>query len=163
MAILTVWRYRTSDGARHAGDALVELARDNLVLDAAAVSWEAGSRKPRAHQLAPTRGADALGGSFWGLLFGLVFFMPLLGAAMGAAMGARAGSLADVGIDDTFMNRIRDQVAPGTSALFVLTSDAVGERLQAALAGEAGSELTVAHLTDEQEAALREVFGETAA
>ena len=61
-----------------------------------------------------------MGGSFWGLLFGLIFFVPLLGAAIGAATGALAGSLTDVGIDDAFINKVRDQVTPGTSALFVL-------------------------------------------
>jgi uncharacterized membrane protein len=163
MAILTVWRYDTSDGARHAQDALVGLAREQVVLDAACVTWEAGTRRPRTHQLGPTLGAGTLGVSFWGLLFGLVFYLPLLGAALGAAMGSRAGSLAEVGIDDTFVNRVRDQVTPGTSALFVLTSDTGVARLQDTLAGEASVEPTLTYLTGEQEAALREVFGETAA
>ena len=70
-----------------------------------------------------------LGAGFWGLLFGLVFFVPLLGAAIGATTGALAGALADVGIDDHFINRVRDQVTPGTSALFLLTSDAVVGRV----------------------------------
>ena len=51
--------------------------------------------------------------------------MPLLGLAVGAAAGALGGSLADVGIDDDFIAAVKAKVTPGTSALFVLTSDAV--------------------------------------
>ena len=71
--------------------------------------------------------------AFWGLLFGLIFFVPLLGAAIGAATGALAGSLTDVGIDDEFINKVRDQITPGTSALFVMTSDAVVDKVQGGL------------------------------
>jgi uncharacterized membrane protein len=161
MATLTVWRYDTLGGARQAAELLKDLAdADRPVLhDAATVEWEPGQGKPRTHQLGDsTTGAGALGGGFWGLLFGLVFFMPLLGAALGAATGALAGALTDVGIDDMFINRVRDTVTPGTSALFVLTSDAALERIHDAFAGSPHGELIFTHLTDEQEAALREVF-----
>ena len=163
MATLTVWRYDTVDCARTAADRLKELAlKDGLVVrDAAIVVWEPGQGKPRTHQLNPTTTATgALGGGFWGLLFGLIFFLPLLGAAIGAATGALAGSLTDVGIDDTFINRVRDTVTPGTSALFVLTADAALERIHDAFAGGPPAELIFTHLTAEQEVALREVFAD---
>ena len=76
-----------------------------------------------------------MGGAFWGLLFGLIFFVPLLGAAIGAASGALSGSLRDVGIDDSFINRVRDRVTPGTSALFLMSSDAVVDKVKDAFAG----------------------------
>ena len=72
----------------------------------------------------------ALGGTFWGMLFGLIFFVPLLGAAIGAGIGALAGSMTDVGIDDSFINSVKQRVTPGTSALFVLSSDAVIDRIK---------------------------------
>ena len=128
------------------------------VHDAATVVWEEGKKKPRTRQLSSPTAAGALGGCFWGLLFGLIFFVPLLGAAIGAATGALAGSLSDVGIDDEFINKVRDQVTPGTSALFVLTSDAVVDRIKEAFAGLDPGELIFTDLDDEQEAALREVF-----
>jgi uncharacterized membrane protein len=56
-------------------------------------------------------GMGALTGSFLGLLFGLLFFVPLLGMAVGAAFGALGGSLADVGIDDQFIQGVRDEVS----------------------------------------------------
>ena len=163
MATLTVWRYDTVDGARTAAALLKKLAlQDVLVVhDAATVEWEHGEGRPRTRQLSPgTTVTGALGGGFWGLLFGLIFFMPLLGAAIGAATGAIAGSLTDVGIDDTFINRVRDTVTPGTSALFVLTSDNDLDRIRDAFANDPRGELIFTNLTDDQEAALRAVFAE---
>jgi uncharacterized membrane protein len=162
MATLTVWKFDSPQGADEAVRTLKELTREDIVVvhDAATVSWEKGSKKPKTHQVTSTTLAGALGGSFWGLLFGLIFFVPLLGAAIGAATGALAGSLTDVGIDDTFINKIRDQVTPGTSALFVLTSDAVVDKVHEAFAGHAPSELLFTNLDGEQEAALRAVFSE---
>jgi uncharacterized membrane protein len=160
MATLTVWKYDTTYGAEQASEKLQELSRGGLVQihDAATVVWEEGKKKPKTHQLASTTAAGALGGSFWGLLFGLIFFVPLLGAAIGAATGALAGSLTDVGIDDEFINKVRDHVTPGTSALFVMTSDAVMDKLKEGLAGLDKGELIFTNLDNEQEAALREVF-----
>ena len=162
MATLTVWRYDSPEGARQAADILADLDRAGQIVveDAAIVTWEAGKRKPRTQQLTSTSTAGALSGGFWGLLFGLIFFVPLLGAAIGAAGGAVAGSLSDVGIDDGFINRVRDQVTPGTSALFALTSDAVLDRLHEAFADGPRGELIHTDLDAEQEAALREIFGD---
>jgi uncharacterized membrane protein len=53
-----------------------------------------------------------------------VFLMPFAGAAVGAAAGALRGRLSDSGIDDGFIAELRDKLTPGTSALFVLSSDA---------------------------------------
>ena len=117
------------------------------------------SRGPTSSPAPP--GPGALGGGFWGLLFGLIFFVPLLGAAIGAATGALAGSLSDVGIDDEFINKVRDQVTPGTSALFVMTSDAVLDKIQEALRRDGPGELIFTDLDSEQEAALREVFAQS--
>jgi len=163
MATLTVWKFDSPGGAEAAQEKLLELGRQNLitVLDAAIVTWEAGEKKPRTRQLVSTTGPGALGGAFWGLLFGLIFFVPLLGAAIGAATGALSGSLTDVGIDDTFINEVRDQVTPGTSALFLMSSGAVLDRLGDAFGGDR-AELVFTNLSNEQEAALREVFAEHA-
>jgi uncharacterized membrane protein len=162
MATLTVWKFESTDGAERAEQKLLTLAQQKLIAvhDAATVTWEVGKKKPRTRQLASTTGAGALGGSFWGLLFGLIFFVPLLGAAIGAATGALAGSLADVGIDDNFINKVRDQVTPGTSALFVLSSDAVVDKIHDAFAGDEKADLIFTNLADDQEAALREVFAD---
>lgn len=161
MATLTVWKFDSANGADDATDILRNLATKKLITihDAATVSWEEGKKKPKTRQLTNLAGAGALGGAFWGMLFGLIFFVPLLGAAIGAATGALAGSLGDVGIDDSFINRVRDEVTPGTSALFVMSSDAVMDKVRDAFAGSQ-PELIFTNLSDEQESAIREVFAE---
>jgi uncharacterized membrane protein len=162
MATLTVWKFESTGGADSAERTVLAFAQEGLISvhDAATVSWEVGAKKPKTRQLNPTTSTGALGGSFWGLLFGLIFFVPLLGAAVGAAAGAVAGSLNDVGIDDNFINRVRDQITPGTSALFLLSSDAVIDKLRDAFTGDDKPELLFTNLSNEQDAALREVFAE---
>ena len=159
MATLTVWKFEDPQGADQAVTTLESLAKQQLItlLDAATVSWPAGARKPKTRQLHSLAGAGALGGAFWGLLFGLIFFIPLLGLAIGAAAGAVGGSLSDVGIDDDFIKRTRDQVKPGTSALFVMTSGAVLDKVHDAFRGQR-VELVSTNLSEDQERALREVF-----
>ena len=159
MATLTVWKFADPEGANKAVDLLEDLQRQQLITihDAATVTWEPGKKKPKTRQLASLRGAGAMGGAFWGLLFGLLFFVPLLGMAIGAAAGALSGSLADVGIDDKFIGSVREKVTPGTSALFVLTSDAVMDKVHAAFAGQS-PELIYTNLSADEEARLHEVF-----
>ena len=161
MATLTVWKFPTASGADMAQDTLEQLSKQELIRvhDAAVVTWPEGAKKPKTRQMHSLTGAGALGGAFWGLLFGLLFFVPLLGAAVGAAAGGFAGSLGDVGIDDDFIRRVRLEITPGTSALFVMSSDAVMDRVQDAFKGM-DAELLSTNLSAEQEERLREVFAE---
>ena len=161
MATLSVWKFPDPSGAERAQTTLEMLQKQNLITvhDAAVVSWATGAKKPKTRQLNNMTGIGALGGSFWGLLFGLLFFVPLLGMAVGAAMGALTGSMADVGIDDDFIRTVQSQVTPGTSALFVLTSDAVMDRVAEAFEGQQ-MELISTNLSNEQEQALRDTFAD---
>jgi uncharacterized membrane protein len=163
MATLTVWKFPHTANADQALAVLEDLQQQDLVKvhDGAVVSWQPGAKRPKTRQMHSTTAAGAAGGSFWGLLFGLIFFMPLLGAALGAATGALTGSLTDVGIDDGFIKSVRDQVTPGTSALFLLTSDAVLDRVKPRVEElHLNGELIKTNLSDEQEQALRATFAE---
>ena len=161
MATLTVWKFEDAEGAEKAVATLEGLAKQQLITvqDAATVSWPAGAKKPKTRQLHSLTGGGALGGAFWGLLFGLLFFVPLLGMAIGAATGALAGSLTDIGINDDFIKRARDEITPGTSALFLMSSGAVIDKVRDAFRGQQ-AELVSTNLSDDQERALREVFAE---
>ena len=161
MATLTAWAYPGAGDAEQAVERLKALQAQKLVTiqDAAIVSWAEGAKKPKTRQLNNLTGAGALGGAFWGMLFGLLFFVPLLGMAVGAAVGALTGSMTDVGIDDNFINSVKQRVTPGTSALFLLTSDAVVDRVKEGMGGTDG-ELIASNLSADQEAKLREVFAE---
>ncbi|WP_344804024.1 DUF1269 domain-containing protein [Microlunatus ginsengisoli] len=161
MATLTAWVFPGVADADRAVETLKGLQSQQLinVQDAAVVSWEPGKKKPKTRQLNNMTGVGAMGGAFWGMLFGLIFFVPLLGAAVGAAVGALTGSMTDVGINDDFINAVKQKVTPGTSALFALTSDAVQDRVFEAFKGF-DAELVASNLSADEEAKLREVFSE---
>jgi uncharacterized membrane protein len=161
MATLTVWKFDSAGGAADALTLLERMQKEELLqlVDGAYVTWPEGRKKPKTEQLHNMKGAGALGGSFWGLLFGLIFFVPLLGLAVGAAMGALSGSLTDVGIDDQFIKEVREHVTPGTSALFVMTSNEVVDKVAEEFK-QTGATLLSTNLSHEQEAQLRSVFAE---
>jgi uncharacterized membrane protein len=161
MATLTVWRFDTAAGAENALSTLERMQKEELlqISDGAYVYWPEGKKKPKTEQMHSLTGAGALGGSFWGLLFGLIFFVPLLGLAVGAAMGALSGSMADVGIDDEFIREVRQQVTPGTSALFVMTTNVVVDKVLQEFR-DTGATLLSTNLSHEQEDRLRAAFAE---
>lgn len=161
MTSLTVWTFPAADGADKALGLLRQLSKQQLIsiTDAACVSWPEGRKKPKTTDLGSLTGAGALGGGFWGLLFGLIFLVPLLGMAVGAAIGALTGSLAHVGIDEQFIDTVRARVTPRTSALFVMASDTVVDRVVEPFK-ETGASLLTTNLSAEEEAQLREAFGD---
>src|SRR5436309_3861819 len=140
MATLSALKFPTAQGADTMLATLENLQGQQLIQieDGAIVTWPEGAKKPKTKPLHSVTGVGALGGAFWGLLFGLLFFVPLFGMAIGAAAGAIGGSLSDVGIDDNFIDTVRREVTPGTSALFVMTSDAVVDKVTDAFKGANG-------------------------
>jgi uncharacterized membrane protein len=127
------------------------------VLDAAVVTWPEGKKAPKTRQAFNLQGLGALDGAFWGMLFGMIFFVPFFGMAVGAAMGALSGKMADYGIDDEFIKATRDKVTEGTSALFLLSGEAVQDKVLAELKGFE-FELIASNLTKEEESELRAAF-----
>lgn len=161
MTTLTVLKFETADGAEKALHVVEDLSKKQLINlhDAAIVTWPEGKKKPETRQLSNMTGAGALSGAFWGLLFGLIFFIPIFGLVAGAALGALTGSMADVGISDDFIRSVRSKVTEGTSALFLMTSDAVRDRVAEAARGMK-FELIASNLSKEEEEKLREAFAE---
>lgn len=159
MATLTVLKFNDPDSADRTLNMLKDLQRQELIKlhDAAIVSWPRGLKKPETKQLTNLTGLGALDGAFWGMLFGLLFFVPLFGAAIGAGIGALTAHFADVGIDDAFIKQVRAEVTEGTSALFLLTSEARIDRVAEALKG-VEFEVLSTNLSQEEESKLREVF-----
>ena len=158
---LVVLKFPAAEGAQVMLGRLEALQKQQLitVVDGAIVSWPAGAKKPKTEQLRNMTGVGALGGAFWGMLFGLLFFVPFFGLAVGAAMGALAGHFAHYGIDDDFINSVRSQITPGTSALFLLTSGAVLDKVVEGVK-DIQFQIIQTNLSKEQEAALKEAFGE---
>jgi uncharacterized membrane protein len=159
MATLTVLKFSTPTGADQALKILGDLQKQQLITveDAATVSWPEGKKGPKTHQAANMMGIGALDGAFWGMLFGLLFFVPFFGLAIGAGIGALTGKFSDFGIDDKFIKEVQSQVVEGTSALFVMTSNAVVERVIDSLKGDK-PEVIATNLPKDKEDALKEAF-----
>jgi uncharacterized membrane protein len=161
MATVTVLKFPSADGANNALTLVKSLQKDHLIKlhDAAIVSWPAGKKSPRTKQLVDLVGIGATSGMFWGMLFGFIFAVPIFGMAVGAALGALGGSFRDYGIDDDFIKRIRSEVTEGTSALFLMTSEAVMDRVVEVMS-HVKFEITATNMSKEQEQKLREAFGQ---
>src|SRR6516164_2042082 len=161
MATVTVLEFATADGAANALGRVQELQKQALIKlhDAAIVTWPTGKKSPKTKQLVDLVGIGAMSGMFWGLLLGLIFAAPLFGMAIGAAFGALGGSFRDYGIDDDFVKRVRSQVTEGTSALFLMTSEAVMDRVVDVMS-HMKFEIIATNLSNEQETKLREAFGQ---
>ncbi len=161
MTTLTVLKFESPEGATKALHLVQDLSKKQLITlhDAAIVTWPEGKKKPKTEQLHSLAGAGALSGAFWGMLFGLLFFVPIFGLVVGAALGSLTGSMADVGIDDNFIRSVRSKVTEGTSALFLMTSGAVRDKVAEAMK-DLKFELIASNLSKEEEDKLRAVFAE---
>jgi uncharacterized membrane protein len=154
-------KFDAPDGAEQMLEVLERAQKQALIriVDAAIVSWPQGAKKPKTRQLHNLAGAGALDGAFWGLLFGLIFFVPFLGLAIGAGIGALTASMVDVGIDDNFIKQTRAEVTEGTSALFLLSQDAVIDRVASEVeAAGLRPKLISTNLSQAEEEKLREAF-----
>jgi uncharacterized membrane protein len=160
MAALSVFQFGTENGAQQASDMIGKLQKQAViqVQDAAIITWPIGSKKPKTKHLSHLGGVGALDGAFWGTLFGLIFFVPFFGMESGAATGAFAAKFKDYGITAYFINSIRRKVTEGTSAVFLLTSGGVLDKIVLAARSLPKSELITSNLSIEQEAALRAGF-----
>ena len=161
MATVTVLKFATAEGANNALSQVQDLQKQQLIKlhNAAIVSWPAGKKSPKTKQLVNLAGIGAMSGMFWGMLLGFIFATPLFGMAVGAAFGALGRAFRDYGIDDDFIKRVRSQVTEGTSALFLMTSEAVLDRVVDAMKN-VKFEIIATNLSKEQEQKLHEAFGE---
>jgi len=107
-----------------------------------------------------------LSGSLWGTLVGLLFLNPLAGFAVGGLVGASAGalsgSLSDYGLDDKFIRSLAETLKPNSSALFVLVRKAQPDKVLAELSRFRGRVLRTS-LSPDQEARLQAALAGQAA
>ena len=158
MSDLVVLAFDSESGAIQLRDKLAALQKQQIIeLEDAAVVVRRQDGKVKVKQAVSLVGAGALGGAFWGMLIGLIFWMPWLGLAMGALGGALGGKFTDIGVDDKFIKEVGNTIEPGHSALFLLVSKAVEDKLADELKGTPATVLQTS-LSNEQEAKLRELF-----
>lgn len=155
---LTAVTTPTMDGAEAILSEIAALQKQQLiVVEDAAVVTRNTHGKPKIKQARSLVGEGALGGAFWGMLIGMLFLVPWLGAAVGAASGALGGKSADFGIDDDFIKSVGSRIDPGTSALFLLSRDAVLDKVADALR-DYDFEIIHTNMPEEQEAEIRAAF-----
>ena len=100
-------------------DKLKALQSQQLITiqDAAVVTWEVSKKKPK------TRPAEQSGWAFGarrrllGDAVRAALLRPVAGSGDRRRHRALTGSMSDVGIDDKFINGVKQRVTPGTSAL----------------------------------------------
>jgi uncharacterized membrane protein len=160
MSDLIVVEFGDLDTADRFKADLERLTKEQLLgLDDLVVVKRHEDGKVKIKQAVNLAGAGALSGSFWGLLIGLLFWAPWLGMAVGAAAGALGGSMADYGIDDSFVREVSETITPGDSAVFMLVSKAVPDKIEDTLKQYNATVLKTS-LSNEDEAKLQEMFGE---
>ena len=76
----------------------------------------------------------------WGFLAGLLFLQPLLGVLDASLADQISQSLAELGVLDGFVDRLRDLLAPGHAMMFLWVANRAPPQLLTAL-GEGGDSL----------------------
>jgi uncharacterized membrane protein len=160
MATLTVWKFDSPGGAPSMAARLDTLTHEGAItiVDGAVVEWAESAGKPRTKQLRHRGRRGALVGGGLGALVGTLLLAPVAGAAIGAAAGGAAASVGDHGIDADVVAKMRSEVVPGTSALFLLTEAADQNRLREVFMASKYVQLIHTDLPDEQAAELRAMF-----
>jgi uncharacterized membrane protein len=159
MTTFTVWKFDDPQGAERAAHMLKDAQAKHLVQvdDHAIVSWPAGAAQPKTKHGHEDTWRGVGWGSILGVLIGSIFFVPVLGGLAGATLGAIGKSTAGAGISKADLEKIRNEITPGTSALFLVTEhaslDALGDRVRI------HSTLLSSNLTKEEESMLLETFG----
>jgi uncharacterized membrane protein len=158
MATLVAIAYPDQTTAERARQTVQDLEAD-LIIQAdqvAAISCdEQGKYHVTTTHGGASTGGGAMWGGFWGLLFGLLFFIPFAGLAIGAGLGALFGHLGENAIDKEFQQQVRDEVNPGTSALFMIIEQATPDKAIDALKQYGGTVIRTS-LSDEDTAKLQE-------
>lgn len=163
MATLVAIGYPDQTTAEQARDTVAHLEAD-LIIQAdqvAAISRDAdGTYHVHTSHSGASAGGGAVWGGFWGFFFGLLFFIPFAGLAIGAGMGALFGHLGEKGIDKAFQQQVRDQLQPGTSALFMVIEQATPDKAIAALQQYGGTVIKTS-LSDEDTKRLQDALQST--
>ena len=164
MTMITIFTYPVG-GAGHAADRLSWVPVSTAAIDdLAVVDWPDSDDRPSAWQATPVIDErHHLTGAFWGLLFGHLFLLPITHGphtGTGAAFsGAVQDPLAHLGLGADLLTDVRDQVAPGSSALFVVHADDQAEKVVAVIGRRRRPAVTIT-MSPSQSSLLYLGFGE---
>lgn len=116
-----------------------------------------GNTELEIKQTIKKRGKYTLGGGGIGFLAGMLLGGPIGGLVVGATVGAITGAMKDYGIPDKFIKEVSAGIGPGTSALFLMSSDGDPEKLLPELRVHKGRLLSTT-LSPDQEKDLRDAL-----
>lgn len=121
----TVWAFPSANAARRALELLRDLERNGVMtIDGAAVaSWAFGRREPETCEFYCIDPAAGTGRRVWRDFFRVLF----------DDRETPDEFFADLGVDDPMISDVREQIAPGRSSLFILTSGVFDGYLQSVL------------------------------
>jgi uncharacterized membrane protein len=158
MATLVAIGYQDETTA-HAAAAEARRLADDLVIEPDAIAVIIRDHSGKFHVTTSHHevGGGTTWGMFWGFLFGALFFVPFFGMAVGAGLGAIMGKLTKSGIDKGVQAQVRDMLAPGTSALFLLVEKVTPDKAVDALSVYGGTVLK-SSLSKEQEQELQDAL-----
>ena len=155
---MVVIGYPDEQTAEKAMNEVIRLQSDYMIqLDQIAVVQEDMDGKFHTHNPVSPTGASTTWGAMWGLLFGMLFFVPVFGMIMGGAMGLLFGGMAKAGLDKEFLQRVKDVLKPGTSALFLVIEKVTPDKVIEALKPYGGQVLRTS-LSADAEQRLREAM-----
>ena len=133
-------------------------SQSKLVLDDVVfVAKTSDGKKVRVHESTDRSvGEAAASGGFWGLLFGMLLLGPygLIAGAATAGTGALLSKLVDTGVSDEFIKEMKDAVAPGDTAVILLTGGQDFDALTEELKRFSGARLLRSDLPSEARAAV---------
>ena len=159
MSDLVVLAFKDEGGASRFSSEIARMQKMQILqLDDAAIVTRNADGKAKVKQAHSLVGAGAFGGAFWGMLIGLLFWAPWLGLAIGAISGALAGKFSDIGIDDNFIKQVSQEIAPGTSAIFLMVTGSTPDRVLEELRGNPDVKVLQTSLSREAEERLREAL-----
>lgn len=159
MATLVVISYQDQDTAEQARQIVSHLEGETIhVEQLAAISYDLEGRYHVHTSYSGIPSASgAIWGGFWGFLFGALFLVPMAGWATGGGLGAWLGHSKEKTIDEAFQNQVRDDLQPGSSALFMVIEDATPDKAIAAVQ-DYGGKVMKTTLSDEDTRKLREAL-----
>jgi len=154
---LIVVAFDQLDDAREAMKRLRDLEHDGQVAfeDTAVVQRAADGRVHVRNEVSGATETGAVVGALIGAV--VTFLFPLVGFALGAVAGAAVGASLRTGVEGSFVDEVKERLAPGRSALFLFVRQASSDAVGAALREFRGDVIQTT-LPSETEDALRQAL-----